>query len=115
VNGVCHGTPTGAVAETQNMAADADKVRFSWSTVSDATAYDALRGLAGPFPVGSSTAGEVCYPALTEAELVDNETPAAAPDSATSPERDTRAAPVHGERKATGPRASPRRVRSLGV
>src|SRR5439155_769037 len=52
-NGVCGGSLVVAPAETQNMAADADKVTFRWSPASDATAYDALRGLTGPFPVGS--------------------------------------------------------------
>ena len=76
VNGVCSGGLVVAPAETHNMAADADKITFRWSPASDATSYDALRGLAGPFPVGSSTAGELCYPGLNEAELVDSSTPA---------------------------------------
>ena len=73
-NGVCGGAQVVAPAETQNMAADADKVTFRWSPASDATAYDALRGATGSLPVGSSSAGEVCHH-LTAAELVDEASP----------------------------------------
>ena len=74
VNGVCGGGPIVVPAETQNMAAAADKATYNWSPSSDASAYDAVRG--GAFPVGSSSAGEVCFGELTAAKLVDETRPA---------------------------------------
>ena len=56
------------------MAAAADKATYSWSPSSVASAYDAVRG--GAFPVGSSSAGEVCFDELTAAKLVDEARPA---------------------------------------
>jgi len=75
VNGVCGSTLVATPLETRNMAAAPDKVTYSWSLSSDATTYDGLRGVTG-FPVGSSSGGEVCYPGLTEAQLVDAAHPA---------------------------------------
>jgi hypothetical protein len=77
VNGVCSGGLNIGPAETQNMTADANKVTYRWSPASGAIAYDALRGLTGPFPVGSSAAGEFCSPGLIEAQFVDETIPAA--------------------------------------
>ena len=75
VNGSCAGTPIGAPAETQNLAAAADKATFTWSPAADATSYDAVRGTTGAFPVGSSST-EVCFHDLTAAKLVDAAAPA---------------------------------------
>ena len=74
-NGVCAGTQILTPAETHNMTAAADKVTYRWSPAPDATEYDAQRGGTGSLPVGSSSAGEVCYPGLIEAELVDGTSP----------------------------------------
>jgi hypothetical protein len=76
INGVCGGSGGVTPAETQNLMAAADKATYFWSPASDATAYDGLRGNAGPFPVGSSSAGEICFDHLTEARLVDAASPA---------------------------------------
>ena len=76
VNGVCAGTTVGVPAETQNVAATADKATFFWSPSSEATGYDAVRGSTAAFPVGSSSTGEVCFHDLTAAKLVDPTPPA---------------------------------------
>jgi hypothetical protein len=76
VNGVCGGTAVGGPAETLNLSASADKATYTWSPASDATAYDAVRGGTGAFPVGSSSTGEVCFSNLTEARLSDTAAPA---------------------------------------
>jgi len=74
VDGVCAGTPVGIPAESHNLTA-IDKVTYSWAPASDATAYDAVRGVA--LPVGSSST-EACFHDLTTAKLEDATSPASA-------------------------------------
>jgi len=62
IGGVCGGAVMIPVpVETQNLVAAADKSTYSWTPVSDATAYDVVRGNITALPVGSSAGGEVCF------------------------------------------------------
>jgi hypothetical protein len=76
VGGVCGGATVAAPAETQNLAVAADKSTYSWSPVSDATAYDVVRGDVAGLPVGSSAGGEACFNELSAPAFVDTATPA---------------------------------------
>jgi hypothetical protein len=74
--GVCAGATSPPPAETQNLAAAADKSTWNWSPAPDATGYDAVRGDVAGLPVGSSAGGEVCFENLTAPKLVDPASPA---------------------------------------
>jgi hypothetical protein len=76
IGGVCGGTTIAPPAETQNLAAAADKSTYTWSEASDATAYDVVRGDVAALPVGSSAGGEVCFENLSAPALVDPVPPA---------------------------------------
>ena len=77
IGGVCGGAVTITVpVETQNLVAAADKSTYSWSPVSDATAYDVVRGNIAALPVGSSAGGEHCFANLPDPALVDPASPA---------------------------------------
>jgi hypothetical protein len=75
--GACAGAATIATpAQTQDLAAAADKSTYSWSGAPDATADDALRGDLAALPVGSSAGGEVCFEHHSAPVLVDTTSPA---------------------------------------
>jgi hypothetical protein len=75
ISGSCAGTP--APAETQHVLVEADKVSFVWDSQPGSTAYAAVRGALGAFPVGPGGGDEVCFDALGAAGLVDASIPAA--------------------------------------
>jgi hypothetical protein len=75
ISGSCAGTP--APAETQHVRVEADKVSFVWDSQPGSTAYAAVRGALGAFPVGPGGGDEVCFDALGAAGLVDASIPAA--------------------------------------
>jgi hypothetical protein len=77
VGGVCAGTGAIVVpAETTDLAAAADKITYTWSSVADATSYAVVRGGVAALPVGSSAGGEVCFAGFSAPAVVDPATPA---------------------------------------
>jgi hypothetical protein len=73
VSGCLH-TPLTPPPEAQGMAASADRVTLTWSPVSGATRYDAVRGEIASLPVGPGSGDETCFddlagPTLTDASL----------------------------------------------
>jgi hypothetical protein len=74
--GSCLGTPITTPAETQHVRVESDKVSFVWDPQLSSTAYDAVRGALGAFPVGPGGGDEVCFDGLAAAGLVDPSIPA---------------------------------------
>ena len=75
-SGSCAGTPITVPAETQHVRVEADKVSFVWDPQPSSTAYVAVRGALGAFPVGPGGGEEVCFGGLGAAGLVDASIPA---------------------------------------
>ncbi|HEX4826049.1 MAG TPA: DUF11 domain-containing protein [Candidatus Polarisedimenticolaceae bacterium] len=64
--------------ETQGVSFDADKQNIWWTAVTNATAYDVVRGLVSGLPVGPGGGDETCFGGLAVNGLVDAATPAPA-------------------------------------
>jgi hypothetical protein len=52
-------------------------VTFTWAAALYATGYDVVRGSTEALPVGPGGGGEICFPGLGSASLVDGSVPTA--------------------------------------
>jgi hypothetical protein len=73
-SGSCAGSAT--LTETQHVRVQADKISFVWDPQPGATAYAAVRGALGAFPVGPGGGDEVCFDGLVAAGFADASVPA---------------------------------------
>jgi hypothetical protein len=74
--GSCAGTPITAPAETQHVHVEADKTSFVWDPQPNSTAYAAVRGALGAFPIGPGDGDELCFSNLAGNTLNDPAVPA---------------------------------------
>jgi hypothetical protein len=70
--GGCFGSPITAPPDVTGVALQPDRATVTWTSVTYATSYDAVRGNVSALPVGPGGGDEHCFNDLTSPSLFDN-------------------------------------------